>query len=161
LSLVRLLPFCGDAEALSALKTACADSNQALRDSAIRALADWPDAASWDALTAIYRQSDNEAHRVLSLRALARLAEERNVRPDARLLNNYQLLLNEARRDEERTLVLAALSGVAHPDALNLVIPLLSNPNLQAEAEMALKKIAASIKDQHPTQAREALDKLK
>jgi HEAT repeat protein len=159
-SLIRLLPACGDAPALAALKAACDHPHPTVRDTAIRALADWPDAAAWDAMTAVYKQTENEAHRVLSLRALARLAEEENMRPDARLMDRYRVLLEAARRDEDRTLILGALAGAAHPDALKLALPYLSKPNVRAEAEMALKKIADSIKTEHPEAVEKALQRL-
>ncbi len=49
-SLLGLLSGCPDAPALAALKTAAADSDPGIRDAAIRALADWPDAAAWETL---------------------------------------------------------------------------------------------------------------
>ena len=52
-SLMNLLPACGDEEALNALKNAAKDSDPQIRDAATRSLAEWPDAAAWDALLAI------------------------------------------------------------------------------------------------------------
>jgi HEAT repeat protein len=144
-SLLGLLPVCGDARALSVLSAACADPNAELQDAAIRALADWPDASAWEALAGIYRGSANEVHRVLSLNALVRLAEMGNARPDAGLMARYRELLENARTDDDRKLILSALSGAAHPEAVRLVEPLLANTAVREEAAVALRKITESL----------------
>jgi hypothetical protein len=40
-------------------------------------------------------------------------------------------------------------------------LPLLDNSGVRAEAEVAVKKIAAAIKTQHPQSAQEALNRLR
>jgi HEAT repeat protein len=160
-SLLRLLPSCGDANAFAALKTACDDANPSIKDIATRTLTEWPDARAWDALAGVYGQPANEAHRVLALRALVRLTGEENARPDANLIQRYSQLLAGAKSDDDRRLILGALSGAAHPDALQLALPLLSNPGVRAEAELAVKKIAEAITDKHPQPAQKALQQLK
>lgn len=161
LSLVRLLPACGGPTAFAALKTARADQEARVRDTATRTLADWPDLAAWDALTELYRQSDNEALRVVALRGLVRLAGEANAKPDAAQVGRYRALLAGATGDNDRKLILGALAGCAHPDALALALPLVNSPALKAEASLAVKKIAESIKGSHPQAAQEALKQLK
>ena len=74
-ALLGLLPACGDAPALTALKAATTDADSRVRDAAVRALADWPDPSAWDALAAIYRQPGTEALRGVALRGLGAEAE--------------------------------------------------------------------------------------
>jgi hypothetical protein len=161
IALLGLLPVCADAPALTALKTATADANSGVRDAAVRALADWPDASGWDALSAVYRQPGTEALRGLALRGLVRLAGEENAHPDAKLVERYRQLLAGARGDADLRLILGALGGAAQPGALQLALPLLNNSGVRAEAEVAVKKIAEAIKAQHPQVAQEALNRLK
>jgi hypothetical protein len=71
------------------------------------------------------------------------------------------MLLASAKTDDDRKLVLGALSGAASPEALALAAEQLANTGVRAEAELAVKKIAEAIKDQHPQAAQDALDKLK
>jgi HEAT repeat protein len=156
-SLLRLLPACPDAPGLAALKSAVADSDPAIRDAAIRALADWPDAAAWEPLAGVCSQSDNEVLRGLALRGLVRLASEENGKPDSVLIGHYIVLVASARTEAEFKLVLGALAGVAHPDALHLAVSLLGKPGVRPEAEAAVKKIAEAIKGQYPQAAEEAL----
>ena len=160
-SLVGLLPICGDARALSAAKTAATDSEPRIADAGLRALADWPDASAWEPLLGAYQQASNDAQRALAFRGLTRLASEDNARVDAKLIERYRMLLASAKTDDDRKLVLGALSGAASPEALTLAAEQLANTGVRAEAELAVKKIAEAIKDQHPQAAQDALDKLK
>ena len=159
-SLLRLAPKAADAGALAALVAAGGNKEPRIRDASVRALAAWPDATGWNALLAIYQRPENDRHRTLALRALVRLAGDLNARPDAALIERYRQLLSGARGDD-RKLILGALAGVAHPDALQLALPLLSDAGSRAEAELAVKKIAASIRAQHPQAAQAALERLK
>lgn len=144
-SLIRLLPLCEDPRALAAVNTARRDPHPEVRDAAVRALTEWPDSRAWDALLETCRGADSEPHRVLALRAMVRLAEGGNERPDAHLLGRYRTLLAEARTDEDRKLILGALGGVAHPEARALILPLLSNEAVRPEAELALQRISAAL----------------
>ena len=159
-AVLELLPGCGDAAALAALIVATGDADSRVRDAAVRALADWPDASAWDALAAIYRQPATESVRGLALRGLARLANEENAHPSGRLIARYALLLAGAHNDADYRLILGALGGDPQPEALGLVLPLLDNANVRAEAEAAVKKIAEAVKAQHPKEAQEALNRL-
>jgi HEAT repeat protein len=158
--LLSLLPVCGDAKSLAALKAAATEPNPQIREAAIRGLADWPDATAWDSLIAVYRQPENELLRGLALRGLVRLAGEENAHADAKLVERYMQLLSGAHSDGDLKLILGALSGAANPDALQLALPLLSNSGIRPEAELAVKKIAQSIKTKYPDAAQSALQKL-
>jgi hypothetical protein len=160
-ALLRLLPNAPDAASLAALESARKATEPQVRDAAVRALAAWPDATGWNALIAVLQQPESDAHRALALRALVRLAGDQNAKPDAALMVRYQQLLAAARGDGDLKLILGALAGAAHPEALQLALPLLSNAGVRAEAELAVKKIAASIRAQHPKAAQDALKRLK
>jgi HEAT repeat protein len=159
-ALLGLLPGCGDAAALAALKAAADNSDFRVRDAAVRALADWPDASAWDALAGIYRQPATESVRGLALRGLVRLAGEENAHPSPRLIERYRQLFAGAHGDADNRLILGALGGDAQPEALALAVPLLDNSGVRAEAEVAVKKIAEAIKAQDPKAAQEALSRL-
>jgi hypothetical protein len=160
-SLLRLLPNAADASALAAMEAAGGDKEPRIRDTAVRALAAWPDATGWNAILAVFQRPESDAHRALALRALVRLANDLNAKPDAALVERYRQLLAGARSDGELKLVLGALAGAAHPDALQLALPMLSKAAVRAEAELAVKKIAESVAAQHPQAAQAALERLK
>jgi HEAT repeat protein len=160
IALLGLMPACGDATALNVLKAAAIGSDTRLRAAAVRALADWPDASGWDAMVAVLHQPVSEAARGLILRGLVRLAGEENAHPNAKLIARYRELLAQAQSDADLRLILGALSGATHPDALQLALPLLDNAGVHAEAEVAVKKIAEAIKAKDPRAAEEALKRL-
>jgi HEAT repeat protein len=160
-SFLRLLPSAPDAQALGALGAAQSDKETKIRDAAVRALATWPDTTGWDALLAVFQKPESNTHRALALRAMVRLATALNATPDAALIQRYRQLLTGARNDDERRLVVGSLAGVAHPGALDLALPLLSHPGVRAETALAVRKIAAAVKAEHPQAAQAALERLK
>jgi HEAT repeat protein len=160
ISFLNLLPGCADADTLALVTTAIGNSNAKLRSAAFSVLADWPDIAAWDPLARIYRDPENEPARAVALRSLVRLAGEANERADAALLGRYMQLLAGARGDMDLKLILGGLAGVPRPEALQLVLPLLSNSGVRVEAEVAVRKIAESIKAQNPEAANAALQRL-
>ncbi len=159
-ALLRLLPACGDARALAATQADAKSAEVSVRDAAITALADWPDAGAWDVLLTVYRQPATEANRGQVLRGLVRLAGDMNKQPDTKLVERYRELLAGAKGDADLKLILSAVSDAAHPDALALVLPLLDKPGVRAEAEVAIRKIAEAVKDQNPQAARDALQRI-
>jgi HEAT repeat protein len=160
-ALLRLLPACGDAQALAALNSAVSDTDARVRDAAIRALAEWPDSSAWGALSATWRKPETDAHRSLAFRGLVRLAGDANAHADENLVAHYREFLDGARSDDEIKLILGALGGLANPDALKLALPLLDKPGVRPEAEVAVKKIAEAVKGKHPEAAKAALERLK
>jgi HEAT repeat protein len=160
-SLLHLLPSCGDAPAFAALKAAYASSEPNEKEAAVRALAEWPDGAGREMLMALFARTDDSSHHALALRALVRLVEDENAHPNAALWEHYRQLLSGAQSDEDRKLILGALAGSTQPEGLQLALPLLANPAIRPEAELAIRKIAESIKTQHPQEAEEALRQLR
>ena len=159
-SLFNLLPVCADAQALALAKATLQDTDVKVHAAALGALADWPDLSAWDPLIEVYRNAAKETDRALALRGLARLAAEISPQTDSERVGRYMQLLAAARGDADLKLILGGLGGVATPEALQLALPLLSNPGVKAEAEVAVRKIAVSIQGQHPQAASAALHRL-
>lgn len=159
-SLIRLLPVCGNQTAFAALQKASQDSEAQIRDTAIEAIAAWPDGTAWNALVEYYQKPDNDSQRTLALRNLVRLVAEENAHPSPALFEHYRLILAGIRTDDERKLVLGALTVAGQPEALEIVLPMLNIPGVRAEATLAVKKIVEDIKAQHPQSAADALKKL-
>jgi HEAT repeat protein len=159
-ALLRLLPECADERALAALQIAVGDPEPPIRDAAVRALAEWPDDSAWKDLAGLCSQAGDPTVRGLALRGLVRLAQEENVRPDTTLIGRYHELIECARTDDECKLVLGAMAGAAHPDALPLAEQLLARPGARPEAEVAIRKIAEAVKDKYPDAAKQALQKI-
>jgi len=159
-ALVRMLPLCGDTNALKVAIRCLHDAERPVRDSAVDSLAEWPDIAAWDVLLNVHKTPRDPRYRLIAMRGLVRLASEQNAKPNATLIERYRQLLAAAREDAERKLVLGALGGVAHPDALQLAVSALSLPRVRAEAEAAIKRIAEAVQEQHPEEAKMALNRI-
>jgi hypothetical protein len=160
-ALLRLLDVCPDSAALEAVTGALKSPDARMKEAAMRTLSDWPNPQAWDALTGVYRQAGSESERVVALRGLARLLGEQNAQPGRELISRYGDLLERARSDEDRKLILGALAGCADPGALALAVGELSHAGARAESELAVRKIAEAVKGTNPQAAREALEKLK
>jgi hypothetical protein len=160
-ALLPMLAICPDAEGLTQVEAAATSANGETRELGLRTLADWPDAAAWGPLTALYAKAGSETERVLVLRGLARLLGEQNGRPDAQLVRRYRETLGSAKTDNDRKLLLGSLAGCNHPEALKLAVEQLANAGVRAEATLAVKKIAENIRAQHPQAADDALKQLR
>ena len=108
-------------------------------------------------MAGLSHQPQNEVLRGVALRGLVRLASEGNAHPDSTLIGRYILLVASARTDADFKLVLGALGGLAHPDALHLAASLLARPGVRPEAEAAVKRIAGALKAQFPEAVADAL----
>jgi HEAT repeat protein len=157
-SLIKLLLACPDSQALAAVKASLSDTNPLVREAAMRTLADWPNVSAWEPLTEVYQKAETETQRVVALRGLVRILGEENQNPGQTLIDRYRSLFATAKTDTDRKLVLGALAGCPHPEALKLAIAQLGVTGVHAEATAAVKQIAEAIKAAHPKEAQEALD---
>ena len=158
-SLLRVLKGIGNAKAFDVVRTALKDKDSAVRDVAVRVLADWPDARATDTLLEVFRTTGDKTHRVMALRGCTRLlglagySAQKTIRVCGELMNGV-------RRPEERKLVLACLANVADPAALKLVEPYLTDNEVKAEAELATLGIARATIGSARDEARAAANKL-
>lgn len=159
-ALIGVLPLAGGTQALEAARRAVASDDPAVRDAGVRALAQWKEADAVDDLVRLYQDPPLPTHRTLVLRGLVRLAGEGNGAADDALVAHYGKLLDMAVSDEDRRLILGALGGCAHPEALKLALEQRSRESVGAEAEQAVRRIADLIKGTHRELAEEALKAL-
>lgn len=160
-TLVTLLSACPTPESLDRIVGLQNESLPALKDAVVSALASWPDSTAWKPLLNVFEASDTPAHRSQALRALLEIQMEENPKATADLALRYAALLKAANSNEEKKMILAALSQAAHPDTLALALSQLDNPAVAADARGAAERIAASLKTTHPEEANKALEILK
>ncbi|MHC4596756.1 MAG: HEAT repeat domain-containing protein [Planctomycetota bacterium] len=160
-SLLRVLGGIANSKAHETLEAASKETDPAVRDTAVRALARWPDATAAEALLEVFQNTQNQTHRLLALRGLVRLlalpAGDRRVQ---RTLEMYAPAISGARNPDEKKLVLSGLANVSDPEALAMVQPFLQVEAVRAEAAMAAIKIAGAIMATHRDQARTAMNRL-
>lgn len=155
-ALLRILTTFGGPAALQAIRAATADANPEIRESAWRALFEWPDTDALPDLAELAGNATPSTFRILALRGYIRLIQQQ----DAPAGEKVALLKNAvslAQRDEEMKSILAVLGTVPTLEALALVTPHLENPVLKDEAATAVVAITGEMSPPRPAAAREAL----
>lgn len=140
-TLVRLAGRTGTAKSLAAVLAARNDADAAVQDAAVRALAEWPDAAPADELLKLAASAASPTHKVLALRGYVRMAGQ-SKDPTAM----YVRALNLAERTEDKKLVLAGLGTADSVEALKLVEGYLKDEALRNEAGLAVVQIAERVR---------------
>jgi HEAT repeat protein len=159
-SMIRILGGLGGRGSLERLAEALKDPDDGVKDTAFRELANWPTPDALPVVRTLFKQAAQATPRTLALRGYARLLAIDTDRPAAeRLVDYQQLMLNTASADE-RKLVLAGVSELADPGALDLALPFLAEPAIRAEACSSLTRIALAIVGAHPEPARRALEQV-
>lgn len=140
-SLIRLLRSVAGPEALEAVVGAMTDADAAVRDTAIRALCDWPSPDALPALDALLANPPEAKIKVLALRARLRLIPLQTAAPAQKLAGVLDAL-GRADRVEEKRLALAALGAIPTAEALAAAAERLNDETLREEACQAVIDIA-------------------
>jgi len=167
-SLLRVLGGIANNNALGTLEEALKETNPAVRDTAVRTLVKWPNATAAETLLEIYSSTQNQIHRLLSLRGFVRLLALPAGEPFGyaqgklveKTLKMCKQAMNQAQGSTEQKLVLSGLANVSDPVALAMVETFLQVETVKAEAAMATIKIAGTIMETHPDRAKMAMNKL-
>lgn len=146
-SMLDAMSTLGGDEALTAVSKLASSSNDPVRDDAIRALGSWSDFAAVKPLLAIAANTDAKLGQYsLAMQAIARLVQSSEKEAADPRVEAVKDALAAARRDDERKLLLSALAAVPSGKGAALIKPLLSDPNLKAEAGAAGVKLAEAIR---------------
>jgi HEAT repeat protein len=152
-TLVRLLGKTGSAQALRTVRAAVADTDAAMKDAAVHALADWPDESPSDDLLKLIRDGDDTSHKETALQGYLRMA--------AASANPAEMYLRALRRVETVNDKKAVLEGLGltseAPEALDLTMGFLDDEALQASAGVAALRIAFRLRQRDEQRARAAL----
>ncbi len=139
-ALYRTLGKIGDDSSLSVIREAIDEGDPDVKDAAVRALAEWPTTMAKEDLLHIAKTSDTSVHLVLTLQAYIRMIGMEPYRLPESAVQSYKDVLDLA-RPEDKKLILGILPTFASPDALELAEFLLQEKEVEAEAELAIKKI--------------------
>lgn len=144
--LYRVLGRIGDNESLPVLLEALIDPDEAIQDTAVRALAKWPDPTPMDDLLKIAESSEDDAQHVLALRAYIRMVGMTPAGLPEKAAERLGQALQAARRDQEKLYVLSMLSRFPCREAWEIAESLTGDAAVRTEALMAVQKIKASMK---------------
>lgn len=159
-SLVRVLGGLGGRASLDRISAALQDPDQGVQESAFRELTNWPTPDALGLLRTMFKTASQPIRRTLALRGYARLLSIDAERPAPQRMQDYQDLMRDAGNADERKLVLAGLSELAQPGAIDIALPCLADEATRSEASLALTRIALAVAGAQPEAARRALEKV-
>jgi HEAT repeat protein len=159
LALLRVLRSTGGAKALETVKAAAADQDAQVKDTALRALCDWPSSDALPLLADLVKNPPSPPIKILALRGFVRLVPQ-EAASDEKKLDSLKDAMRAAERDEEKRLVLSALGNVPTVDALTLAASHLDNPVLKEEACLAAVAIAERIVSSHGKEVASAMQQV-
>jgi HEAT repeat protein len=159
-ALLRIVGRIPSAKALDALRAAVKDADAAVKDTAVRALAEWADAAPMPDLLGIAKAAENQVHKVLALRGFVRMAALPSQRAAEETVRLFADAMALAASPDDKKLVLAALAGVEHVGALDLAAKSLSDAAVELEAATAVVQLAKSVRKTSRDAAKAAVQKI-
>jgi HEAT repeat protein len=133
----------GHDSALPALRAALADPDPAIVAAAIEALAAWPTPAPLPELLKVAQTSTVRTHTILALRGVIDLIGL-SADSDAQKLQAYQQAMMLADQSAEKKRILAKLTQLQTPEALDWAVSFLSDADLKQEAAQAVIALARS-----------------
>jgi HEAT repeat protein len=155
-SLVRVLVSLGYTKALPALIASMNDSNDAVAANAVENLGYWPDPAPVEALLSVAGASAKpELHprAIASVIQLATIAADEHQGPDTLVLGWLERCGAAAQTAAERRRIISVLGRIPRLESFRLLLPWLDQPDLQAEAQIAVVQIAPALVDSEESAA--------
>ncbi len=146
IALLTSLNALGGPSALAAVREAAGSSDEALRDAAIRTLSNWPDYEAAGILLDIAAKPQTSlTHYVLATRGALRLISAADAVPADERTSLCLRALEQARRDEEKRQVIAALGTLPSQKAADRLLELAKDENLKSEAVLAAVECAGNM----------------
>ena len=153
-----LLAELGTSDALSAAQTATRDRDPEVAREAVRVLAQWPNAAPAPQLLELARASADPRLRTLALRGSIEVAGQES--DPLKRLAILQQAMTTAQWADEKKQALGQLGQIPTPEALEIVVKHLADPDLANEAGLAAVSIAEKLARANPKLADEVAIKV-
>jgi len=146
-ALLGVLGGVGGPQALEAVRSAMKSGDVEQRLAAVRALAEWSDAAPLDELAAFAAATEDAKCKAFALRGVAKLAPLAKDRPPADVVKLLSGALAAGGGVGERRALLGALGNFHGAAALKAAEACLKDPELAAEAKAAIQQIKTGAKE--------------
>ena len=160
-SLLRVLGGIGNAKALVAVRGALKDKDSQVREAAVVALADWPDAAAAPALLKVAREGKTKVHQILAVQGYIRLAGGlAKAGKTAEAMKMFGSAAPAAERPEEKKLILGAMRGIRTIEALDLAVSFVTDAAVAREAGSTALELAKHLARGHPNEVSAAMEKV-
>lgn len=157
-ALLRVLSVIGGTEALNAVRKVAQDSNAEVSDAAIRVLCSWKTAEAAPDLFTLAINPSNRSRKTAALRGYINLVRDETLSTEQKLqMCRQAAALIE--RNEEKKLLLGALSTIPSIEALSMAMAHIDEPATRDEAAFAAVAIGDKIAEQKPKEVIEAIQK--
>lgn len=159
-ALLRTLQAVGNAGALKAVRGAVDDADKDVHAAAIRVICEWKSADAAPVLLELAKRSSEVVDKTLALRGYLGMAMQKGASAQDELA-----ICREAapliQREEEKRMLLGAVTGLANAAALDLIVSYLDDPAVKREVVATVMSIAEKRpKKQHTSAAKAALEKV-
>ncbi|MES2692314.1 MAG: HEAT repeat domain-containing protein [Verrucomicrobiota bacterium] len=138
----------GSEAARVAVTAALRESDGAVREAAVKVLADWPDASAVPALLEFLKTNPPEAQRATTLDGVVRLAANVAAGTDKTSLDVVAAFTQAnaaVKTDGDRMKIVSGLGNVRKVEALRMLQPYLDIPAVKTEAALAVVQIAPAL----------------
>jgi type 1 glutamine amidotransferase/HEAT repeat protein len=142
---LSLLSKLGGDAALEAVRQAIQDKNPKVREAAVNALAQWPDAGPIDDLRGLLASAEHRSLRPLAIRGYIRLIGMPSDRTVSSTLELYETTMMLADELEVKRLVMAGVSELVEADALRYVESYAEDAEIGPDANKAARKIKKAL----------------
>jgi hypothetical protein len=143
--LLRLLATVADQRSFDAVAAALTDGDAAVRETAVRVLAEWPDRRAERVLFDLMKSSPSQAERVLALRGYLRLLDTAQDRPPQERARRLAEAMAYARRAEEKRLVVSGLSRAVDRAALDALAAWRDDADVSREVAQAIAALTQQL----------------
>lgn len=149
-SLLRILAMIGGADSCRQLLSAYKDPDGQVRETAFRALVEWPDSTPASFLLEVFKTSADKVSRILALRGLVRMAilESNQANNESQeKTHGWLAQANGQIRDsvDEKRLILSGLGSLKSVEGLRLLRPYLNDSSVQREAAVAVMQTTKAL----------------
>lgn len=157
--LLGVLSALGGKPAYEATRGNLASTAADVKKAAVKALAEWPDAAPLDDLKNVVKTDTSDVNRILAMRGYIRLLAVSNVKNNKRV-EAYKEMYALATRPQEKRAVFAGLADAPSVQVLEFLAGHLTDADVKAEAQVTYLKIAEELIKPKKNEAKAALEKL-
>ena len=143
-SLLKAAALAGSQEALDMEIAAWKNEGDAVKEAALRTLAEWPNVSALPMLRDIAATAEKPLLQVLAFRGCVRLIPMQN-KKNAEKADEMNSLLALAKRVDERKLAIGALGNLADTKAMAYLVDCMKDDELKGEAALAIVNLSEKL----------------
>jgi len=156
--ILELAAAIGTTKALDVERLALKSTDEETRRAALRALTSWPNAEAAPDLLALAKSGTSDAVTILAIRGYLDVAEK--ARTERERLKMFEEVTPMLARPDEKRLLVSKLRNVKSKECLVALTAYLADPDVRAEAEIALADLAMDMRKKNAKEAAAAAAKL-